>query len=292
VAESKIEWTDYTFNPWEGCEKVSPGCKNCYAERRDRRLHGDEHWGPGSSRLGHTDAYWRQPLRWNREAAAAGRIARVFCGSLCDILDDHGPAHSGDLYLPELRERVFSMVPQTPNLMWLFLTKRPQNWHMFPWPWREAWPQNAMFGWTAENDEWRLKRYSAWRDFYNQTIGPRTFVSVEPMLGKLNDGWLHDRIDWVICGGESGHGARPMHPDWARKLRDDCAAAGVAFFFKQWGEWGHHVDLSEMTEGMQRVGKHAAGRLLDGVEHNALPAYWPANVGLLTKAEKELVVIP
>ena len=79
----EIEWTDYTFNPWEGCEKVSPGCAHCYAEARDKWLHGGENWGPGSSRLGHTEAYWKQPLKWDSEAAAAGRIARVFCGSLC-----------------------------------------------------------------------------------------------------------------------------------------------------------------------------------------------------------------
>lgn len=297
--QSKIEWTDYTFNPWEGCEKVSPGCKNCYAEARDKRWHGGEHWGPGSARFGHTEAYWRQPLRWNAEAAKAGRIARVFCGSLCDILDDHGPAHSGDLYLPELRERVFRLVPQTPNLMWLFLTKRPENDGMFPHQWREAWPRNAMFGFTVENREWLERRIHKAFGFARQVNGLRIFLSCEPLLGPLSPLDLSaingkHAIDWVICGGESGANARPMHPDWARQLRDECARAGVPFFFKQWGEYAPEIEKGsyrrEPIEGMVRVGKHAAGRLLDGVEHNALPAYWPPNVGLLPKADEPVVI--
>ncbi|TAL08425.1 MAG: DUF5131 family protein [Nitrospirae bacterium] len=101
---SKIEWCDHTFNPWEGCEKVSPGCKNCYAAARDAWLHGGRNWGPGAPRLFHSDAYWKQPLRWQRQAAAAGDVHRVFCGSLCDILDDW---RDGGQSLDPLRRRVF-----------------------------------------------------------------------------------------------------------------------------------------------------------------------------------------
>ena len=305
MAESRIEWTDYTFNPWEGCEKVSPGCKHCYAEKRDQWLHRGAHWGPNSQRFAHTDAYWAKPLLWDRQAAAAGRIARVFCGSLCDALE------AGE-YLDTLRARAFDMVAQTPNLMWLFLTKRPENWKLFPESWRSwQWPSNAMFGFTGENAEWFKVRLPFWHEARRAMPGLRTFISAEPLLSDLDFAcsltFQSRLVDWVICGGESGDHARPMHPDWPRKLRDDCAAAGVPFFFKQWGKWSpigkaaehEHIHVAGGLDGchhrMFNVGKTAAGRLLDGREHNALPAYWPANVGLPPRpakpAKAELVVL-
>lgn len=310
MAQTKIEWTDYTFNGLWGCEKISPGCKHCYAEAWDKRL-GGKHWGPGSPRRHFGEDYWAQPLAWNRKAQRDGRIYRVFCSSMADWLEDH-------LDWIESRQRLEALVAATPNLIWLFLTKRPENWRLIPNEWRKRWPANAMFGFTGENQEWFNKREPWWSELEERSIGLRSFVSIEPMLGHIKVNLMQFAgIDWVICGGESGANARPMHPDWARSLRDQCAAAGVPFLFKQWGEWAPvSTPRMKMTvEGKGRtvlmgpdgtmrqatwadvisssgdqwafdpIGKHKAGRLLDGVEHNGLPTYWPPNVGLLAKDE-------
>lgn len=289
MAKTPIEWSDYTFNPVWGYTKVSPGCKGCYAEAFDKRL-GGKHWGPGSARRQFGEKHWAQPLIWNAKAKRDGRIYRVFCASMADWLEDHP-----DWIEP--RARLEALVAATPNLIWLFLTKRPENWRLMPEAWRSRWPSNAMFGFTAENNEYLEKRWVHWDDFVTTSLGVNTFISAEPLLGPLEFMGDFAFVHWVICGGESGHGARPMHPDWARSLRDQCAAAGVPFLFKQWGEWAYSATKpGEMVwngnHGMNmiRVGKHKAGRILDGVEHNGLPLYWPSNVGLLAK--EELVVIP
>ena len=123
-AESKIEWTDHTFNPWWGCEKVSPGCAHCYADAFAKRLgHGTTRpklWGPGSERKVASEAMWREPIKWNRSAEKAGKRARVFCASMADVFEDRP-----DLLVP--RARLFRLVAATPHLDWLLLTKRPEN---------------------------------------------------------------------------------------------------------------------------------------------------------------------
>lgn len=276
---SKIEWCDHTFNPWEGCVKVSPECDHCYAEARDNRLHNGSNWGKDALRLYHTDAYWKHPLRWDREARAAGEPARVFCGSLCDVGEDRRD-------LDDYRRRVQVLIRQTPWLRWLLLSKRPQNF-------------NRLFTWTMdEPNVWAGTtvgvRASLWRvDALRENPAPIKFLSIEPLLEDLGALDLTG-IHWVIVGGESGRKARPMHPDWARSIRDQCVAAGVPFFFKQWGEWlpaegwyeDHPVSLSLRVwadgtgwvddgslEGdwMARIGKKAAGRLLDGRTWDELP---------------------
>lgn len=280
---SKIEWTDHTFNPWWGCEKVSAGCKNCYAEALDRRWKGG-HWGPDGTRKMQSDKYWQQPLEWNKAAAAAGVKAKVFCASMADVFEHHPDDH------PELwmeRQRLFNLISQTPNLIWQLLTKRPEN--IIPLiseSWGKGLPSNVWIGTSVENQEAADKRIP----HLLQVPAAVRFLSCEPLLGPVvlrkqaeSDieimqmtlmGMLDEYsrpvqrgIDWVIAGGESGHGARPCHPDWLRILRDQCAAADVPFFFKQWGEWaddgGYQV----------RVGKKLAGRLLDGVEYNEFPKY-------------------
>lgn len=314
---SKIEWTDDTWSPWEGCQKVSPGCKNCYAAARDKLYHRGENWGPEGTRLMHKAAYWDQIRVWNNQAAKLGRIRRVFCGSLCDILE------SGS-YLDQPRGETFAMVKSTPNIMWLFLTKRPENWEYFPAEWLEFWPDNAMFGFTAENDEMLLKRWAHWKALQDRTRGLRTFISGEPLLSSLTsmprilgDGG----IDWVIGGGESQDGARPSHPAWYRGLANACSLYGVPYLHKQWGEWLPYsqrnpliheqwntnrvvtIDYSGLVQQGEEpgwaannksiasvptawVGKKAAGRLLDGKEYNGLPAYWPPNVGMPVKVKK------
>lgn len=282
---STIEWTDFTFNPWIGCIKVSAGCKNCYAEAMDRRWKGG-HWGPGSTRKPMSEAYWKQPLKWNKAAAAAGVKAKVFCASMADVFEGHPDT------LPHL-QRLFVLINQTPNLIWQLLTKRPENiLKLVPEWWiKHGFPPNVWIGTSVENQEAVEERIP----HLLKVPANVRFLSCEPLLGPVNLEWtfpINDGsgewirymtgIDWVIAGGESGHGARPMHPDWVRGIRDQCSAADVPFFFKQWGEWCpgergrlYREKTIDFTDGqvMVRVGKKAAGRLLDGVEHNEFPNF-------------------
>jgi protein gp37 len=129
MGQTEIEWSDYTFNPLWGCQRVSPGCVNCYAEAFDKRL-GGKHWGPGSQRRTFGEKHWAQPLAWNAKAAKDGRVYRVFCASMADWLEDHPD-------WVEPRARLEELVAATPNLIWLFLTKRPENWHLMPTAWHK-----------------------------------------------------------------------------------------------------------------------------------------------------------
>lgn len=319
-ANTKIEWADHTFNPWIGCTKVSPGCDNCYAEaREDKRLHRVQ-WGPGQPR--HRTKTWGDPVKWNAQHAAFfaehGRRQRVFCASLADVFDNEVPT--------DWRRDLFDLIERTPALDWLLLTKRIGNARAmleecYFGRWADRVRANIWIGATIVNQE------EADRDIPKLLAVPaaKRFLSMEPLLGPvdlerprpgpdLDQGhghmicqpWLiQSGIDWVIVGGESGPGARPMHPDWARSLRDQCEAAGVPFLFKQWGEWAqtaespvhpeatrlpgnlcrvtrdgvtadHYVAIS--TNGgrrryeLRRVGKKAAGRLLDGRTWDGVPS--------------------
>jgi protein gp37 len=397
---TKIEWADHTFNPWEGCQKVGPGCDHCYAETRNARFGGGTpvNWGPGAPRRRTSAANWRQPINWNTEAERTGTRPRVFCASLADVFDNEVPAQ----WLADL----FDLIRHTPHLDWLLLTKRIGNWEKrllavrdflatkmagAPKPrsvsdeeadamnWVGAWmlnngidpiPDNVWLGITVVNQA------EADRDIPKLLAMPaaKRFLSMEPLLGPVDLGaWIGEEschvcntrffgdgmnlhpggvktvdfekeeetggseerkvcpncgavdtcgevdvvnedelgggIHWVIVGGESGPGARPMHPDWARSLRDQCRASGCdrqerapKFLFKQWGEWevasvenGHHdcdmasngatwldhdgtiatpssSGLSDNAYAMKKVGKKKAGRLLDGREWNEVPA--------------------
>lgn len=376
---TNIEWCDHTFNPFIGCTKVSPGCDNCYAEHlMDTRMHKVV-WGPKGERVRTGEKYWRQPLKWERQAAAHQRAwesfkaeypgmtdaeliakgftkprrPRVFCASLADVFDNAVPT--------EWRADLFGLIMKTPHLDWLLLTKRIGNvkpmlaemvhgsdpdlslLDMMPLP-------NVWLGITVVNQE------EADRDIPKLVYTPAAvrFLSMEPLLeavdlrciphgeGEMNvlkpstweeaiDQWrdtdedwvaqfedwysvnlsdghtglMHPRIDWVIAGGESGPGARPMHPDWVRSLRDQCEATGVPFLFKQWGEWGptwaeahwylgpsmpmdpaghHSIAGTRVITGVhadgrrheglwpiEKVGKKAAGRLLDGRTWDEFP---------------------
>lgn len=304
---SNIEWTDATFNPWIGCTKISPACDHCYAEAMmDHRL-GRVRWGAGEQRQRTSAANWRQPLRWNRQDFRAcgdcgwrGAIdtlesdtcpscgkherldparRRVFCASLADVFDNEVD--------PQWRADLFELIQATPNLDWLLLTKRignvPAMVSIIP-----GWmPANVWLGATICN------QIEADRDIPKLLATPARvrFLSMEPLLGPVGlwPEWLHTKpsthrvgIDWVIVGGESGAHARPTSPEWARSLRDQCAAAGVPFLFKQWGEWlpmlgqAEGVPVNEKAttaDGwvMGWAGKKAAGRLLDGVQHDGYP---------------------
>lgn len=272
--DSAIEWTHHTFNPWWGCTKVSPGCKHCYAEAFARRI-GRDNWGARATRRFFGDAHWREPLKWNAEAARAGVRRRVFCASMADVFEAR---HD----LVPHRERLWRLVGETPALDWLLLTKRPER-VLAAVPWGKKWPANVWVGVTAENQRWAQKRIPILLDFPAAV----RFLSCEPLLGPLDlRQWLNGsrRVDWVIAGGESGHGARPMNPEWARHIRNQCLAAGVPFHFKQWGHWRPDYtetaptrrrlsveDSAGRVVTLVRLGKVEAGRELDGRTWDQLP---------------------
>lgn len=318
-----ISWADLTMNFWIGCQEVSPACDHCYARAfTDARVNAARIkagkppivWGPGGAREQTSTANRKKPLRWNRIAAEAGVRLNVFCSSLSDWADTHVP----DEWRAEIAETVLA----TPHLNWMLLTKRIGNAHdmlvkMFP----DGVPPNVWVGSTICNQP------EAQRDIIKllavkSLLGiSKVFLSIEPMLGAVDlahiqlahsmlnaftgveidelgeCGWFVG-VDFVICGGESGSKARPMHPDWVRLLRDQCAAHGVTFHFKQWGEWipldyfseprkhttvikrlgSREFDPLNRVGGpilycdMVRVGTRKAGHLLDGVEHREMMA--------------------
>jgi protein gp37 len=288
-----IEWCDATFNPWTGCQKVSPACDHCYAETQAKRAPKTfGGWGPGAERKRTSESYWRQPLLWNKRAAKEGVRPRVFCASMADVFDNH---RSIDL---AWRTALWRLIDATPHLDWLLLTKRPQNIiGMLPNRIRDdgsALPiPNVWLGTTIENQA------EADRRIPHLLAAPaaKRFLSMEPLLGPVDlraarygHATALQRLDWVIAGGESGAHARPSHPDWFRSLRDQCVSAGVPFFFKQWGEWAPCISgtlvmpdpsapcpdtmKGGMDAGgawMRKVGKKAAGALLDGREWREVP---------------------
>lgn len=253
-----ISWTDHTFNPWWGCQRVSPGCEHCYAETFAKRT-GKDVWGKQAPRRLFGEKHWNEPLRWNRTALADfGRPARVFCASMADVFEDRRD-------LDVERMRLWRLIEQTPNLHWQLLTKRPQNVAALA-PWGDAWPPNVWLGTTVEDQRRADERIPVLLD----TAAKVRFLSCEPLLGPLDlsrwlylewmdalrlpgepqsfrgeGGWGREMfasltqrrsdVDWVIVGGESGPRHRPLNLGHARDLRDQCLAAGVPFFFKQVG---------------------------------------------------------
>lgn len=223
MGKSKIEWTDYTFNPWIGCVKVSDGCKNCYAEMwAERYPKWRNTWGVDGERIKTSDAYWRKPLTWNAQAKAEGKQRKVFCGSLCDIFEERED-------LIAYRDDLFDLIARTPNLDWLLLTKRPENiMDMTPIIWEDDWPDNVWIGTSVENQEQADRRVP---ELLKAPASVR-FLSAEPLLGPIEFSDL-DGIDWVIVGGESGPNKRPFHIEWAEDILAQCRFADVPFFFKQ-----------------------------------------------------------
>lgn len=290
---SKIEWCDHTFNAWWGCEKVSAACKNCYAETRDARF-GGKHWGPGSDRKVMSDKYWEQLGKWHLVAEMAGTRPRIFVNSMSDLFEDHPQVIAA-------RYRLFMQVEQLISLDFIFLTKRPDNvMRMVPESWHRAFPKNVLMGTTVEDQETADKRIPILLSI------PSTvhFLSCEPLLSFITipSGAMEgpSSIDWVICGGESGRLARPMHPSWAIWLLRQCSENDILFFFKQWGEWlpvddlpnyfdfrdgpvvtvpvypdykpfGPEVKLSAGPVYMARIGKKLAGRHFDGKIWDQVP---------------------
>jgi protein gp37 len=289
---SKIEWTDYTFNPWIGCMKVSEGCQHCYAEVYGNRF-GVE-WGPSGLRRRTSEGNWRKPLAWNEKANREGVTPRVFCASLADVFEGREET------LPWLND-LLHLIARCSGMTWLLLTKRPESVMRLiataTGRHASAWLEDnghVWIGTSVENQAMADRRIPE----LVQIPAARRFLSCEPLLGPVNlfdvSGWSNAaewwgkriKIDWVICGGESGPDARPMHPGWARSLRDQCVSANVPFLFKQWGEFHPVVfdtgdgDIGVLPSGlidcdvkpkpvafdgeMERIGKKAAGRMLDG----------------------------
>lgn len=238
---SKIEWTDHTFNPWMGCTKVSPACDNCYAEALMDTRYGQVRWGFGEPRRRTSASTWATPRKWNRKAEKDGARPFVFCSSLADVFDNEVP--------DEWRADLFALIEATPNLIWLLLTKRIGNVERMV----THLPRNVALGATmanqAEYDRDRIKLFDA-----AHTLGALfTFGSFEPLLGPV----ILDRFapDWIIVGGESGQRARPMPLDWAHSLKRQSAEFKRVFNFKQVGGRG----------------SDKGGHTLDGVEYFARP---------------------
>lgn len=270
--KTKIAWTDHTWNPWQGCQKVSPGCLNCYMYR-DKTRYGQD----GADVLVSGKSTFGLPLRLKGPA-------RVFVCSWSDFFIDHPAVNT-------VRPSAWQMIRDCPHLTFQILTKRPENIAtMLPPDWGDGYP-NVWLGVTAENQATANKRIP----ILLQVPAAKHFVSCEPMLGPIDltaidydcilaaFAW-RKHLDWVICGGESGPSARPMHPEWAADLRDQCKAAGVPFFFKQQGEWalmdtdnatGLRAVLDVDGDPMVMVGRAAAGDLLDGVESREFPQEAP-----------------
>lgn len=222
---SKIEWTDHTFNPWMGCTKVSPACDHCYAEAMMDTRYGKVRWGAGEDRIRTSKANWKQPPRWNRAAIADGARPFVFCASLADVFDNEVD--------PRWRRDLFMLIEATPNLVWLLLTKRVGNVVKMtdPMAGNLMLPDNAAVGATMANQEEYDRDRMKLAEVARVCAPLFTFGSFEPLLGPV----ILDKNapDWIIVGGESGRETREMNPQWARDLRDASARFGRAFFMKQ-----------------------------------------------------------
>lgn len=268
---STIEWTHHTFNPWWGCTKVSQACKHCYAETWAKRV-GQDLWGAKSDRRFFSDNHWKEPLKWNEVARQEGERHRVFCASMADVFEARAE-------LNQSRDRLWELIEVTPHLDWLLLTKRPHRvkYHV---PWGADWPVNVWLGTTVELQRWADERIP---ELISYPAAVR-FLSCEPLLGPIDLTQWQGGIDWVIAGGESGHWARPTHPDWVTSLRDQCTDNEIAFHFKQWGHWspkskviGSSKKVISMQDDQGRTtklyaaGKKIAGRVLDGRTWDQLP---------------------
>ncbi len=244
---SKIEWTNHTANLWWGCTKVHCGCDNCYALTFAKRV-GNDIWGEEKPRRMIKDV-WNKLAKFQKEAEELGVVHRVFVGSMMDIFEkpkslvNHKgePIKEGESEFwntGQLRDKFFNeVVPNSPNLMFLLLSKRPSNINKYiPDSWKENPPANVMFGTSPVNQKTA-------NDLISQLakVKGKRFLSIEPQLEEIDltvkskngDLALIQTVDWIINGGESGHTKRPFNTDWARKLRDDCKSYKVPFFFKQ-----------------------------------------------------------
>jgi protein gp37 len=278
---SDIEWTDATWNPVRGCVKVSPGCKHCYAEAFAERFRGvaghpyEQGFEPRTA-PDQLDA----PLHWRKPRT-------IFVNSMSDLF--------GEFVEDDYLRKVFSVMERAKQHIYQVLTKRSARVPEFCNEYFVATqttigpPRHIHIGVSVEDRKYGLPRIA---DLQRARVGLR-FLSIEPLLEDLGE-FDMTGIHWIIVGGESGHSARPMHPDWVRRIREQCIAAKVPLFFKQWGAWlpaervdANHVRLvvdagakvparlawHRWDDGQMSalVGKKAAGRLLDGRTWDEMP---------------------
>jgi len=268
---SKIEWTDSTFNPVIGCQHVSPGCDHCYAESLSR-LRGWADWGAHAERKRTSDRNWREPYQWQAKASKFQfehkHRQRVFCASLSDWLDNK--------WEPAWRTQLCRMIEETPDLDWLLLSKRPGNFFkLAPKRWQEACPRNVWFGCTTEDATHYRMRWP----IMSKVNARVRFISYEPAVGPLGPLDLGSGLvpDWIICGGESGNGARVMQTAWARGARDECRKHRSAYFLKQYGTYASNPFVLERHLSRQEAEQRdppangKGGALLDGLLHRAFP---------------------
>lgn len=281
--QTAISWADATFNPWHGCVEVSPACGlplpgqedephgTCYAKVRDANPYfnilGQTHWGKDAPRRFFGDKHWNNPIRWNRKAEKEKKRIRVFCGSMCDVMEQHGEA-SGPFHMTptdEARDRLYRLIEDTPMLDWLLLTKRPQNYaKLLPETWLVNPRPNVWLGTTLETPAYM------WRaDELRKVDCAVRWLSMEPLLLEFTEvelaRTLH-RIDWAIFGGESGKDARTTRMAWIQAGIKVCLDRGTTPFMKQTGSNLAPADrrLFEISSGVKM--KHKAG---------ANPAEWP-----------------
>lgn len=272
---SNISWTDHTFNPWIGCTKVSPACDHCYAEAWAAR-YGAVQWG-NNPRKRTSAANWNGPRKWQRFAEKLDTRPFVFCASLADIFDNQVD--------PAWRADAFQLMRETPRLVFLLLTKRPQNIERLAAA-AGGMPANAALGCTVVTQHEAERDVPVLLEAKRATRPLFSFLSIEPMLARIDltdlqtdkHGDLNaftgrgvwpgakpyadsmnatkatlPKLDWIICGGESGPDARPIDPAWVRDLRDQCADHDAPFHFKQWGGFtpkagGKEIDGREWCE--------------------------------------------
>jgi protein gp37 len=197
------------------------GCDNCYAETLNHRW-GSDNWGKGKPRRVTSDVNWRQPIAWNKSAQAAGRIDKVFCASLADVMDDEAPEGA--------RERLWELIDKTPNLIWQLLTKRPHRYGKYlPATFKH---DNVWLGSSAENQHYYDIRWPILCEI-GVVYGLTTFISYEPALGSLTLRNHPAQPDWIIMGGESGNKRRPMSTEWMADLKTECEEYGVSLWTKQ-----------------------------------------------------------
>jgi protein gp37 len=270
--KTAIEWTDATWNPIRArnlktgkvgwfCTHVTEGCANCYAEDWNMRLGTGLPYKPGHMKdieIFLDEKTLGMPLRWTRPR-------KIFPCSMTDMF--------ADFVKDEWIRRMVMVMADARQHTFQPLTKRPGR-ALAAFSQLPA-PQNVWLGVSVEDQAAADERIP----ILQATRAAKRWLSCEPLLGPINlapfghvgnDRIVHD-IDWVVAGGESGPRARPINPDWARSLRDQCALAGVPYLFKQWGEFVPTTEFRDGQPFMTRVGKKRAGRLLDGVEHNGYP---------------------
>lgn len=278
--DSRIEWTHHTFNPWWGCVKVSDACDNCYAEAWAKRL-GADVWGAKTDRRFFGDAHWKEPLKWNAEAKSEGVRRRVFCASMADVFEKN------PVLVPH-RQRLLDLIAATPHLDWLLLTKRIHGVRKLL-PKGYEFPSNVWLGATVENQEVADKMIKYLLEFESPSV---RFLSCEPLLSDLNlkpyliPNAKGIKLNWVITGGESGAGSRPMNPEWPANIQKQCAEANVPFHFKQWGHWApielvkdsitkntriEMIGSKEHIVSIAAIGKGKAGRSLSGKYWDQFP---------------------